>query len=44
MLDLSLGTQAEGIASRDGKTFFLSNEAFNLAFVSRKAALQKIKI
>lgn len=44
LLDLSLGTQAEGIASRDGKTFFLTNEAFKMAFVSRRAALQKIRI
>jgi len=42
LLDLPLGTQAEGIASRDGRSFFLTNEAFELAFVSRKAALQKI--
>lgn len=43
-LDTPLGTQAEGIASRDGKTFFLTNETFAMAFVSRKAALLKIKI
>lgn len=44
LLDLPLGTQTEGIASRNGKSFFLTNEAFELAFVSRKAALQKILI
>jgi hypothetical protein len=43
-LDISLGTQAEGIASRDGRNFFFTNEAFELAFVSRKAALQKIDL
>lgn len=43
-LDTPLGTQAEGTASRDGKTFFITNETFSMAFVSRKAALQKIII
>lgn len=43
-LDSPVGTQAEGIASRDGKTFFFTNESFKMMFVSRKAALQRIDL
>ena len=40
-LDIPLGTQAEGIASSDGRNFFLTNETFQKLFFESKAALQK---
>ncbi len=44
LLDTTLGTQAEGIASLDGRHFFLSNETFEMAFISCKAALMKVNL
>lgn len=35
----AMGTQTEGIATLDGRRFFLTNEAFSIAFVSRRASL-----
>lgn len=43
-LGIPLGTQTEGLSSRDGRTFFITSEAFKMAFLSVKAALQKINL
>lgn len=43
-LGIPVGTQTEGIASSDGRFFFLTNETFEMAFVSCKAALLKVDL
>lgn len=43
-LDTPMGTQAEGIASRNGKTFFITNESLSLKLITRKAALMKTNL
>lgn len=43
-LDIPMGTQAEGIASHDGRNFFLTNETFEMAFFSVKAALRRVNL
>ena len=43
-LSIPVGTQTEGIASFDGSFFFLTNETLEKAFISSKAALQKIDL
>ena len=43
-LDIPMGTQAEGIASRNGRNFFLSSESFDKLFISSQSALLMVDL